>query len=160
MSLSLTRLFEGVVATLRADVIPHVGDAYARGQAVGVIDLLGHIAGRVEWAREPLLQALQEKSRLLTRVAVDLNEPPPAFSQAPETLGSTELIAERARLDADICDAMTRAHARGDAAAREALALLIRHAHDEATAAMKWTRKPQFGEMVSGKREQAAPPPG
>jgi len=158
VSFSLTRLFEGVIATLSIDVIPHIGDAFARGQAVGVIDLIGNIAGRVEWARDPLLQVVQERRRLLTRVAADLCERAPEFGQAPETLGSTELIAERARLDANICDAMARAHARDDAAARGALTLLIRHAHDEAAAAMKWMRKPQFGEMAGGKREQATPP--
>jgi len=36
MNIALERLFEGIVTTLRADVIPHVGDSFARGQAVGI----------------------------------------------------------------------------------------------------------------------------
>jgi hypothetical protein len=142
LSFALNRLFEGVVATLRAEVAPHVGDAYARGQVIGVIDLLNNIAGRVEWAREPLLAAVREKRRLLAQVGAALGE------AAPDELSVAELIAERARLDAEICEAMRRAHARG---ADEALGLLIRHAHDEAAAAMKWTRAPRFAEMASGK---------
>ena len=46
MNNSLDRLIEGVAATLRSDVIPNVTDAYARGQAIGVIDLLNNIAPR------------------------------------------------------------------------------------------------------------------
>ena len=44
MNNSLDRLIEGITATLRAHVIPNVTDAYARGQAIGVIDLLNNIA--------------------------------------------------------------------------------------------------------------------
>lgn len=158
MSFDLDRLFEGVVATLRTQVIPHVSDAYARGQAVGVIDLINNIVGRVEWARESLIEAVGEKRRLLSVVAAAMGETAP-MGEPFEALGSAALMVERTRLDGEICEAMRRAHARSDAAAREALGLLIRHAHDEATAAMKWTRKPQFGEMASGK-DHASRPPG
>jgi uncharacterized membrane protein (UPF0136 family) len=41
---SLDRLIGGIIATLRAHVIPNVTDGYARGQAIGVIDLLNNIA--------------------------------------------------------------------------------------------------------------------
>lgn len=160
MNIALERVFDGIVRALRADVIPNVSDPFARGQAVGVIDLINNIAGRVEWAREPLLDAMREKRRLLASAAEALGEPRPAPSEALEALGSAELMQERARLDAEIGEAMKRAHARGDAAARQALGLLIRHAHDEATAAMKWTRKPLFAEIASGKNERAARPAG
>jgi aminoglycoside phosphotransferase (APT) family kinase protein len=55
------RLIEGIIATMRSDVIPHVADSYARGQAVGVIDLLNNIAPRVEWAQAPLARLVEEK---------------------------------------------------------------------------------------------------
>jgi hypothetical protein len=51
MNNSLERLTEGIIAALRTHVIPHVADAYARGQAIGVIDILNNIAPRLEWAR-------------------------------------------------------------------------------------------------------------
>ena len=54
MNNSLDRLIGGIIATLRAHVIPNVTDGYARGQAIGVIDLLNNIAPRLEWARAPL----------------------------------------------------------------------------------------------------------
>jgi hypothetical protein len=158
VSFDLTRLFEGIIETLRAEVIAHVGDAYARGQAVGVIDLLGNIVGRVEWARQPLIDSVQEKRKLLAIVAAALGEPAPSPREPAEGMDARPLIAELARLDAEIGEAMHRAHRRqDDKGAQEALALLIRHAHDEAAAAMKWTRKPQFAEMASGKTTRAAP---
>ena len=59
MNIPLYRLIEGIIATMRSDVIPHVSDSYARGQAVGVIDLLNNIAPRVEWAQAPLARLVQ-----------------------------------------------------------------------------------------------------
>lgn len=69
MNIALERLLEGIVATLRNDVIPHVGDAYARGQAVGVIDLINDVGPRIEWARAPLIETVSEKIALLSAVA-------------------------------------------------------------------------------------------
>ena len=63
MNVSLERLIEGIIATLRTDVIPNVSDAYARGQAVGVIDLLNNIGPRIEWARAPRGRADRRKTR-------------------------------------------------------------------------------------------------
>jgi hypothetical protein len=152
---ALERLFEGIVTTLRADVVPNVGDPYARGQTVGVIDLINNIAARVEWARAPLLEAVREKRRLLVGVAEALGEGP--LQPGPgdlDALDSAQLSAEQARLDGEICEAMKRAHSKGpEAGAREALNLLLRHAHDEVVAEMKLTRKPLFGEISSGRRD-------
>lgn len=157
MTNALERLFEGIVAALRADVIPHIDDPFGRGQAVGMVDLIGAIAARVEWKREPLIESVREKRRLLARVA----EAPRGPEAVLEPMSSAELAAERARLDAEICEAMRRAHARGqEPAAREALALLIAHAHDEAAEAMKLTRKPSFGEISSGKDDKSVVPRG
>jgi hypothetical protein len=161
VNIALERVFDGIVAVLRADVIPNVSDPYARGQAVGVIDLINNIAARVEWARAPLLEAASEKRHLLCVIAEALGEPASARLDSLEQMHSAQLSEENARLDAQICEAMRRAHARrAEPAAREALGLLIRHAHDEAAAEMKLTRKPLFGEIVSGKNEKSAQPAG
>ena len=63
MNNSLERLIAGIIATLRTDVIPNITDAYARGQAIGVIDLLNNIAPRLEWARAPLAEAVAERRK-------------------------------------------------------------------------------------------------
>lgn len=154
MNVALERLLEGIIATLRNDVIPHVGDAYARGQAVGVIDLLNNIGPRIEWARAPLIEAVTEKAALLAAVAPLLpGMAAPGEAVAVERLSSAELAAERDRLDAAIGDALAIAHAAGEAG-REALTAIVRHLHDEQARAMKTTRKPLFAEIASGRDEK------
>ena len=156
MNGSLDRLFEGIVATLRADVIPHVADSYARGQAVGVIDVLSAIAPRVEWRRAPLIEAVGGKRALLRAVAALLPAlAGPEVTTAPETMTSAALLEERDCLEARIGDALSVAYVRKDEAARQALGLLIAHAHDELTREMKLTRKPLFAEIASGRRGEA-----
>lgn len=153
MRVVLERVIEGIIATLRADVIPNVADSYARGQAVGVIDLLNNIGPRLEWARAPILAALRERAELLAAIAPLLGVPAPAVaSLAIETMSSTELLGEGDRLDAAIGDAIALAHARAaeDPAAKEALGLLTRYLHEAATRDMKMTRKPLFAEIASG----------
>jgi len=154
MNIALERLLEGIIATLRNDVIPNVGDAYARGQAVGVIDLLNNIGPRIEWARGPLIEAVNEKTALLATVAPLLpGMAAPGEALPVERLSSAELAAERDRLDAAIGDALALAH-RGGEAGREALAMIVRHLHDEQARAMKTTRKPLFAEIASGRDEK------
>jgi hypothetical protein len=155
MNASLARLIEGIIATLRTDVIPNVSDPYARGQAVGVIDLLNNIGPRVEWARQPVLDAVGEKRALLCSVSTLLDIEVAAATAPAGDMTTAELAAERDRLDAAIGDALAAAHARGDAVGKEALGLLIAHLHDEQTMEMKLTRKPLFAEIASGRNEKA-----
>ena len=153
MNISLERLIEGIVATLRSDVIPNVGDGYARGQAVGVIDLLNNIRPRIEWAREPIIEAVSEKSALLREVGELLPELQLAGTGTPiATMSTGALSAERDRLDALIGDVLAAIHDRagqGEAGA-QALGLLKQHIHDDVAREMKLTRKPLFAEIASG----------
>ena len=50
MNNSLHRLIDGMVATLRSEVIPNIGTEFARGQAFGVIYMLNSIRLRAEWS--------------------------------------------------------------------------------------------------------------
>jgi hypothetical protein len=161
MNVSLERLVEGIIATLRTDVIPNVAEGYARGQAIGVIDLLNNIGPRIEWARAPVAAAVAEKTELLARIdklIPDLpRRDPPAAGSAAST---SELVAERDRLDAAIVAVLALLYARkqnGDAAAHdEALELIRDHLHDEVVREMKLTRKPLFAEIASGGEAKAA----
>jgi hypothetical protein len=160
VNIALERLFEGMIATLRADVIPRVEDPFARGQAVGLIDLINNIAPQVEWARAPLLKSVSEKRRLLHSIAPAVGGTFDGEERAPDTMESKDLELEQARLDAEICAAMQAAHARAveDVAAKEALTLLIAHAHSEATERMKITRKPLFAEIAGGGKDKTTSP--
>jgi len=161
MNASLERLLEGIIATLRTDVIPNIGDGYARGQAVGVIDLLNNIGPRIEWARAPVAAAIAEKQTLLRALGKLLPDLPQAAMVDCNVGSSTvELAAERDRLDAAIGDALALIHASKPAgsaeALQQALALLKQHMHDELTREMKLTRKPLFAEIASGGDGKAA----
>lgn len=156
MSISLERLIEGIIATMRTDVIPNVSDAYARGQAVGVIDLLNNIAARVEWSRKPIEVAVVEKLDALRRVGElvpELGHHGAAFVLDPAA-STLELTAMRDRLDGAICDtlaALLQRRRHGiDAASAEAIDLLVDSLRQELKREMKLTRKPLFAEIASG----------
>jgi hypothetical protein len=152
MNNSLERLIAGIIATLRSDVIPNVSDAYARGQAIGVIDVLNNIAPRLEWARAPLAEAVTQRRTAVQAVSALVPQAPAGTAglsdQALAGAGSAELAAERDRLDGEISDLIAWTHtdgASGDVAA--ATTLLRQHVHDELTREMKMTKKPLFAEI-------------
>jgi hypothetical protein len=149
---SLERLIGGIVATLRTHVIPNVTDGYARGQAIGVIDLLNNIAPRLEWARGPLAEAVAERRSAIRAVRALLPDAPAGAEglsdQALAEVSSAALAVERDRLDGEIADLIAWTHrggAHGDVAA--AVALLRRHVHEELKRDMKLTKKPLFAEI-------------
>ncbi|MGV3553410.1 hypothetical protein [Rhizobium sp.] len=151
MNNSLERLVEGIIATLRTDVIPNVTDDYARGQAIGVIDLLNNIAPRLEWEHGPLLKALAARRDVIDDVGA-LLALPAGRQPVAEPSTSRELLAERDRLDAEICELVERAYALPDSekviAARQRLR---QHMHDDIAREMKLTKKPLFAEIAKGK---------
>lgn len=151
MNNSLERLVEGIVATLRTDVIPNVGDDYARGQAIGVIDLLNNIATRLEWERLPLLRALEARRSVIADVGPALGMPVSVWPSV-DGYASRELLGERDRLDAEICQLIARAFTLpGTEAVLKAQVRLRQHMHDDIAEEMKLTRKPLFAEIAKGK---------
>jgi hypothetical protein len=152
---SLERLTEGVVATLRTKVIPNISDAYARGQAIGVIDLLNNLMPRLEWARAPLAEAVAQRRDALREARALLPDAPQVAGRpadrALESASATELAAERDRLDGEVSDLLVWAYgsdASGDVEA--AIALLRRHVHQTLQHEMKMTKKPLFAEIARG----------
>lgn len=150
MNIPLQRMIEGIIATMRADVIPHVSDPYARGQAVGVIDLLNNLAPRVEWAQAPLATQIAQKKALLERIRALVPIDLPVGADAPGATAE-DLLALRGALDASIGDAVaTLWPRRHEPEFAEAAKLVQAHLHDEMAAEMKITRKPLFAEIASG----------
>jgi hypothetical protein len=150
VNIPLDRLIEGIIATMRSDVIPHIADSYARGQAVGVIDLLNNIAPRVEWAQAPLARLVESKAGLLAEIeALAPGVVSPVACAKPDS--ADDLLAVKARLDAAIGDAVAVIWPRRDEAGfARAAQLLKTHLHDEMRDEMKKTRKPLFAEIASG----------
>jgi hypothetical protein len=150
MTVSLERMIEGIIATLRSDVIPNVADPHGRGQAIGVIDLLSNLGDRLEWARGPLVESMREKAELLAAIGALLPGLPAAPPSDSDGLSSNELIDLKGRLDAAIGDAIALAAKLKTEPAEQALALMTKHLHDEQAREMKLTRKPLFAEMSRG----------
>jgi hypothetical protein len=151
MNNSLERLVEGIIATLRMDVIPNVGDNYARGQAIGVIDLLNNLATHLEWERLPLLRALDARRLAITEVGALLGSPIHVWP-AVDTWPSRDLLAERDRLDDEICKLIERAFTLPETGpVLTARARLKQHMHDDIAEEMKLTKKPLFAEIAKGK---------
>jgi hypothetical protein len=67
---SLDRLLDGIAATLRDEVAPHVDDPYVRAQAHAAAELIAHLAQHVEW-RCDQLRAEIDAARLVLRVDGD-----------------------------------------------------------------------------------------
>jgi hypothetical protein len=109
MNNSLNRLIDGIIIALEREIIPHVDDAYARGQAFAVMDLLRNMRPRLEWSREVTLAQVGLQEAALGRVD-DLcrgqAERPPTYASPPapsNTLGTKELEARRDQLEAEVC---------------------------------------------------------
>lgn len=109
MNNSLNRLIDGIIIALEREIIPRVDDAYARGQAFAVMDLLRNMRPRLEWSREATLAQVGMQEAALKRVD-DLcrgqAEQPSAWtppSAASITLGTKELEARRDQFEAEIC---------------------------------------------------------
>jgi hypothetical protein len=109
MNNSLNRLIDGIIIALEREIIPRVDDAYARGQAFAVMDLLRNMRPRLEWSREVTLAQVGLQEAALGRVD-DLcrgqTERPPAYAPPPapsNTLGTKELEVRRDRLEAEVC---------------------------------------------------------
>jgi hypothetical protein len=109
MNNSLNRLIDGIVIALEREIIPRVDDAYARGQAFAVMDLLRNMRPRLAWSREVTLEQVGLQEAALSRVDELCRgqiERPPAYatpSAAAGTLDTKELEARRDRLEAEVC---------------------------------------------------------
>ena len=160
MDNSLQRILDGMIATVRAELIPRLDDEFARGQAYGVIDLLNNLKPRIDWLVTPLFDELQEQVALLQKLAGLFATAPVAFPvavAAPQlAAGVTAQAVEQQR---NRCDEQLSAVIDWLSAQRE---VLPKAAFDEADTAIKahmqralkrelaLTPKPLFGEIAKG----------
>lgn len=155
MNNSLNRLIDGMVATLRQEVIPHVSGEFARGQAFGVIYMLNSIRLRADWSAGFMaeqLAAQQELAKQLVALDVDA-ELRPALAPVPQ-VDMRALEQQRNDNDRKVCDLLDWLEA------QRATLDPQRHAAIDAAVAqymhrqLKWeistSAKPMFAEMSSG----------
>lgn len=156
MNNSLPRLIDGMVATLRADIIPHVEGDYARGQAYGVIYMLMSLKLRASWSNAFLieqLRALEQASRELE--ALDLPGAPLPQARAPAQLPEAEdLMAMRdagdERLSALIDWLSSRRKSLPADTSARALAIIDRYLNRQSKFELSTSAKPMFAEMSGG----------
>lgn len=160
MNNSLHRLIDGMVATLRTEVMAHVDTEFARGQLFGVIYMLNSIQLRAEWSTryfheqlaaqaelrdtlQPLLETLLEP---LDRPALPEAAKPNADSPALEALcdANDELVCQWI--------AWLPGHAAqiGTQGASAINAALHHYMNRQLKFELSTTAKPMFAEMSSG----------
>ncbi|HEY4925695.1 MAG TPA: hypothetical protein VII20_14880 [Roseiarcus sp.] len=163
MNNSLPRLIDGMIATLRGEIIPHVEGDFARGQAFGLIYMLNSIRLRAAWSNEFLceqLQALDEASRDLEGVMTDLPGAPALTLRAPSGLPTAvELESMRDQGAARVCElidwlATHRAGAPAVAVAR-AEDIIDRYIHRQLKWELSTSAKPMFDEISRGSEKGA-----
>ena len=163
MNNSLPRLIDGMVATLRKEVIPHIDGDFARGQAFGVIYMLNSLKLRASWSNEFLveqLRALEEASRELDGLAAELPGAPLPDVHAPaEAPSAADLETVRNAGDARISElidwlAAHRVSLGAETAAR-AEAAIDRYLHRQSKWELATSAKPMFVE-ISGGAERSA----
>lgn len=161
MNNSLNRLIDGIIIALEREIVPHVDNAYARGQAFAVMDLLRNMKPRLEWSREVILAqvglqeaALERVERLCSGQAIR----PPAMPPAPapaNTLGADKLEAWRNQLEAHVCELlrwMDGQRARMEKATAAAVEkTLTDYMREALKREMALTANPLFAEISRGK---------
>lgn len=110
MNNSFERLVDGMVATLRTEVLPRLADEFARGQVFGVINVLNNLRIRADWAPGLLHEQLGIQRRafasigaLLAQEAAGAAAPPMPQGEPPAIVAAADLQALRDDGDRAIC---------------------------------------------------------
>ena len=154
MNNSLPRLIDGMVATLRGEIIPHLQGEFARGQAFGVIYMLNNIRLRADWSPAFLgeqLAALAELAAALHALGVETKFIP---ATARDSTDPRVLEALRDEGDHRVCALMDwLEERRGQLPADTASALdaaLFRYMNRQLKWELSTSAKPMFTEISGG----------
>ena len=163
MNNSIARLVDGMAATLRTEVIPHIDNEYARGQAFGVIYMLNSLKLRASWSNVFLtgqLRALEETSRELADLAPDLSGAPLPNIRAPRDLPDvSDLEAIRDEGDAKLCALIDWLKENGDVAPEaiaRARAIIDEYLNRQTKYELASSARPMFVEMSGGSETEHA----
>jgi hypothetical protein len=156
---SLNRLIDGMIAQLRAEIIPRLDDEFARGQAFGVVDALNNLKPRIDWLVTPLAEEVAEQQQLLATLNAafggEAGYPAAAAAQQPAP-GATARDIEVLRngLDEQICAAIDwlgrqRVNLPTERV-QESEAQIKAHLQRQLKRELSLTPKPLFGEISKG----------
>lgn len=156
MNNSLARIIDGMIATVRSEIIARLDDEFARGQAYGVVDLLNNLKPRIDWLVTPLYEEVADQRALLEKLSAALvgHEPPRLAEPVAVLPGATAFEIEqlRNRLDAFICEWIDWLAARREElpalAVTSAELALKQHMQAQLKREMSLTPKPLFAEIA------------
>jgi hypothetical protein len=155
---SLPRLIDGMVATLRSEIIPHIEGEFARGQAFGVIYMLNSLKLRASWSNGFLneqLRALNDVSQELAPLAGELPGAPipgaPPLANLPDAATlETERDAGNQRL-CELVDWLASNAATASPEARlRAETAIDKYLNRQFRYELSTSAKPMFVEMSGG----------
>lgn len=159
MNNSLDRLIDGLIATVRAEIIPRLDDEFARGQAYGVVDILNNLKPRIDWLVTPLADEVREQQALLGELAAafagEQGFPLPTTAAQLEAGATASAIeALRNRQDEQICAAIDWLGQRRGNYSQEKMfsveAQIKSHLQRQLKRELSLTPKPLFGEISKG----------
>lgn len=160
MNNSLDRLIDGLIATVRAEIIPRLDDEFARGQAYGVVDILNNLKPRIDWLATPLVDEVREQETLLSELAAQFGDragfPRAATAIAQLQAGATAHDIELLRnsLDEQICASIDwLGQQRATLPAEQIQNIegqLKSHLQRQLKRELSLTPKPLFGEISKG----------
>ncbi len=160
MSNSLERILDGIMNSLTTEIVPRVDDAFARGQALAIVDLLRNLGPRLEWSHAILWRQIEAQETALRRVAelcAGQSLRPPPFAPrdfAGEHPSASELVSRKDDLDGTISATLIWLNSERSrlpaATAGEIEATLRRYMHEQLQRDMSLTAMPLFKEISKG----------
>ena len=161
MNNSFPRLIDGMCATLRSEVLSRLDDEFARGQVFGVINLLNTFKARADWSSSFLLAQIAAQQQTLDGVRELLAEtsaigtPTLPDEPIPATPSIDQLMARRDEGNRALVELQAWLDGAGrsvpDELRSEVEALLRRAMRAEVDIELKYSPRPLFAEMSSGK---------
>ena len=159
MNNSFTRLIDGMTATLRTEVMTRLDDEFARGQVIGVINLLNTFRLRADWSVGFLhdevtaqRQAFAKLDEMLLTSGIAAPDHP--RGELPPPLDSSMLQSLRDDGNRAIIELMRWLWSRPDGLTPERAAAieteLRRAMRTEVQVELKHSSKPMFAEMSQG----------
>lgn len=158
MNNSLARLLDGMIATIKAEIIPRLDDEFARGQAYGAIDMINNLKPRIDWLVTPLYAEVIAQGALLEHLAeifhgAPLRPPPaPVAAQVEPGAAAHDIEQLRNQLDAHICALIDwlaqHREVMPAATLRAAEGALKQHMQAQMKREMGLTPKPLFAEIA------------
>lgn len=161
MNNSLPRLIEGIIATMRREIIPNIEGDFARGQAIGIIYMLNSIQRRASWSNRffhEQLVAFSAASQRLHALASELpGAPLPSVTEAPDLPSEGALETARNAGDDQLSVLIDWLAEHRDRLPSRAVAEVEAILDDYLSRQLKWdietSAKPMFTEISRGRED-------